>query len=128
MVLLSYNKEANRMAAAARQNVLETVRAGLAGIAVRYLPTLLKPLRGKLAAQALDEQLAVFGDQLRGQIEAFVDRFHDWLDAAIDAQVEQAREQLKRTFEEALDDRPDDPAALAAEAETLEALAGRILA
>lgn len=100
----------------------------LAGIAVRYLPTLLKPLRGKLAAQALDEQLAVFGDQLRGQIEAFVDRFHDWLDAAIDAQVEQAREQLKRTFEEALDDRPDDPAALAAEAETLEALAGRILA
>lgn len=100
----------------------------LAGIAVRYLPTLLKPLRGKLAAQALDEQLAVFGDQLRGQIEAFVDRFHDWLDAAIDAQVEQAREQLKRTFEEALDDRPDDPVALAAEAETLEALAGRILA
>lgn len=42
--------------------------------------------------------------------------------------MEQAREQLKRTFEEALDDRSDDPAALAAEAETLEALAGRILA
>lgn len=100
----------------------------LAGQAVRYLPTFLKPLRGKLAAQALDEQLATFGGQLRTQVETLVDGFHEWLDAAIDARVEQAREQLKRTFAEALDNQPDDPVALAAEAETLEALAKRILA
>lgn len=100
----------------------------LAGHAVRYLPTILKPLRGKLAAQALDEQIATFGGQLREQVEKLVDDFHEWLDAAIAARVEQAREQLKHTFAEALDNQPDDPVALAAEAETLEALAKRILA
>lgn len=71
-------------------------------------------------------ELGAMEEALGDRVEAVVRHFRRATKAYIDQCEEAERAKVKRAFDEALDEKPDDPEAIRCEIEALGALAGRI--
>ena len=98
----------------------------LGGELVAKLPDFIGKLRDYAADKSVGATLDTMEAELCGRVEAVVRHFRRATKAYIDQCEEAERAKVKRAFDEALDEKPDDPEAIRRTIEALQALAARL--
>ncbi len=98
----------------------------LGGELVEKLPNLIDKLRDYAADRSVGAELGAMEEALGDRVEAVVRHFRRATMAYIDQCEDAERAKVNRAFDEALDEKPDDPEAIRREIEALQALAARL--
>ena len=98
----------------------------IAATVVNALPTVLGFLRNWMGKAEVENRFVEVEQQLGEAVDDLFARFKSEALTVIDDRIQAERAQLQSVFQQALDDQEDDPVAIAAEVEALEALIARL--